>query len=222
MKDLTLSVYDFFAYLASGFVLLWFVSYAFDLPWFAGAGPSGVLLQWIIGSYVIGHVIAHLSSAMIEATVVRRWLGRNESTLFGDVTGWRSRYFPGFFKALPASTQQRVLARATTNGITEPGEGLFYHCFGVVKNDATAFGRMNTFLNLYGFARNISMACLLGIAVLAVGALRPFLRGGAPSYEKQWMILPALVVAIVMFYRYLKFYRHYSLELYVTFAAQQG
>ena len=55
LKDLPFTVYDFFAYLASGCVLLWFVSYAFDLAWLVSANPSTlVLLQWIVAAYVAG------------------------------------------------------------------------------------------------------------------------------------------------------------------------
>ena len=144
---------------------------------------------------------------MIDAIVVRRWLGRNEATVFRETTGRARRWFPGFLTPLPKSVCDRVLARVANAGITEPGEGLFYHCFAMVKKDAIAFSRMNIFLNLYGFARNISMACLLGILMLALGALRPFLQGEAPSYEKQLLILPSLLLAVIMFYRYLKFFR---------------
>lgn len=63
-------------------MLLWFVRYAFDLPWLAVA-PSGlVLLQWIVAAYVIGSRRRALSEAIISYTVVRRWLGRDETTLF--------------------------------------------------------------------------------------------------------------------------------------------
>lgn len=221
MKDLPFTVYDFFAYLASGCVLLWFVTYAFDLRFVGASQSTLLLLQWIVAAYVAGHAVAHLSSAVIEATVVRRWLGRSEATLFCETTGRARRWFPGFFTPLPRSVCDRVLARAAAAKITEPGEGLFYHCFAVVKKDAVAFGRMNTFLNLYGFARNISMACLLGVVMLALGGLRPFLHGEAPSYGKQLLILPSLLLALIMFYRYLKFFRHYSLEMYVTFASPE-
>jgi hypothetical protein len=80
---------------------------------------------------------------------------------------------------------------------------------------------MNTFLNLYGFARNVAMSCALGILALTAGSLLPFVAGGAPDTRKQWLILPVALIGMVMFYRYLKFLRLYALELYVTYAEDQ-
>jgi hypothetical protein len=80
---------------------------------------------------------------------------------------------------------------------------------------------MNTFLNLYGFARNIAMACAVGVLLLTAGALLPFLDGGSPDTTKQWLIVPIAVIGLIMFYRYLKFLRLYAVELYVTYAEDE-
>ena len=218
MKDLPFSVYDFFAYLASGFVVLLIGGYAFDIEALPEKDASSVLLlAWVIAAYVTGHVVAHLSGSLIENSLVRGRLGTN-ATLFASALGWRRRFFGGYLEALPTRVIEQVLARACMS----PGAGLFFHCWAVAKRDPVAFGRMNTFLNLYGFARNISMACALGVLALAVGALRPFLAGGAPDTTKQWLIVPVAAIGLVMFYRYLKFFRLYAVELYVTYAEQNA
>lgn len=88
-----------------------------------------------------------------------------------------------------------------------------------MKSDAVAFGRMNTFINLYGFARNIWMASLLGCTMLIVsGAVLPYLNGASADYERLIALLPTLFVAVIMFYRYLKFHRLYAVEMYTTYA----
>lgn len=217
MKDLPFSVYDFFAYLASGFVVLLIGGYAFDIRALPEKDASSVLLlAWVIAAYVTGHVVAHLSGGLIENAVVRGRLGTN-ATFFASALGWRRRCFRAYLEPLPSRVIERVLARAKMS----PDAGMFFHCWVVARRDPVAFGRMNTFLNLYGFARNIAMACVLGVLALTVGALRPFLAGGPPDVTKQWLIVPVSVIAIVMFYRYLKFLRLYVVELYVTYAEDE-
>ncbi|MDP9190485.1 MAG: hypothetical protein M3P06_02125 [Acidobacteriota bacterium] len=214
MKDLPFSIYDFFAYLASGFVLLLIGGYAFDINALPQKDASSVLLlAWVIAAYVTGHVVAHVSGSVIETTLVRRRLGTN-ATFFSSPLGWRRRFFRGYLEPLPVRVIERVLSRAAI----APDPSLFFHCWALARQDPATFVRMNTFLNLYGFARNIAMACALGVIALTVGALRPFLAGGATDATKQWLIVPVSTIGVVMFYRYLKFLRLYALELYVTYA----
>ncbi|MFH1349886.1 MAG: hypothetical protein ABII26_03025, partial [Pseudomonadota bacterium] len=79
--------------------------------------------------------------------------------------------------------------------------------------------RLNTFLNLYGFSRNISMSGLLAASVLIIGM---FSTGF--STQKMWWIIVALGICIGMFYRYLKFFKHYTEEVFRAYAAmpEQG
>jgi len=217
VKDLPFSVYDFFAYLASGFVVLLIGGYAFDIDALPEKDASSVLLlAWVVTAYVTGHVVAHLSGSVIENGLVRERLG-SSATFFASVLGWRRVLFRSYLEPLPGRVIERVLSRANTS----PDASLFFHCWAVAKRDPVAFGRMNTFLNLYGFARNIAMACALGVMLLTAGALRPFLDGGSPDARKQWLIVPIAVIGLVMFYRYLKFLRLYAVELYVTYAEQE-
>jgi hypothetical protein len=217
MKDLPFSVYDFFAYLASGFVVLVIGAHAFDINALPQKDASSVLLlAWVIAAYITGHVVAHLSAAVIENGFVRQRLG-SDATFFASALGWRRRLFRAYLEPLPSRVIERVLARANMC----PDPSLFFHCWAVAKRDPVAFSRMNTFLNLYGFARNIAMACALGVLALAIGALRVFLAGGSPATDKQWLILPVTATGLIMFYRYLKFLRLYAIELYVTYAEQE-
>ena len=218
MKDPPFSVYDFFAYLASGFVVLLIGGYAFDVDALPEKDASSVLLlAWVVAAYVTGHVVAHLSGSVLENSLVRERLG-SSATFYASALGWRRRLFRGYLEPLPTRVIERVLTRADMS----PDAGLFFHCWAAAKRDPVAFGRMNTFLNLYGFARNIAMACVLGVVALSIGALRPFLAGGAPDTTKQWLIVPVVMIGIVMFYRYLKFLRLYAVELYITYAEQPG
>jgi len=92
-----------------------------------------------------------------------------------------------------------------------------------VKKDKTAYDRMTSFLNLYGFCRNVCTGALIVIPILVCGAFRNVtLNGwqlvGAPHRDLLWWAVAAGVVAVGMFYRYLKFFRQYTIEVFVTYA----
>lgn len=208
MNRIPFSVYDFFGYLASGFVLIAAADRSLGRGWLLGRSldlVSGILLVAI--AYVLGHVVASLSSFLLEWKVTRERLGPPEATLFGGETGtWRARLLPGYYRPLPETTRERVLEKAREKaGIGEPNRALFLHCHSLVKREQMVLERLNSFLNLYGFCRNVSAASVLAVPVL--------LAGGA-----WWWALVAAVVAVAMFQRYLKFFRHYTAEVFVSYA----
>jgi hypothetical protein len=89
-----------------------------------------------------------------------------------------------------------------------------------VKRDQATLERLNSFLNLYGFCRNLSLALILAVPLLLYGALREFdykTLQGINGDRLAWAAV-ALVASIGMFYRYLKFFRHYTVEVFMTYA----
>ena len=108
------SVYDFFGYLASGFLLLAAVDFAFEGGWLLRQDLGAVFgLLWTAVAYIAGHINANIAGYVLERRFVRDILGSPEERLFGkgNVTRW-SGLFPGYFEALPDATQQRVLDQA--------------------------------------------------------------------------------------------------------------
>jgi len=212
------SVYDFFGYLATGFLILVAVAYTTCGIGLLREPPPLVMgFFWLIAAYVVGHVVAHIASAFLEETVLRRGLGSPEEHLLAaKKSGWRARVFPGNFKPFPTATQQRVLKKAQQHGVTASDRSFFFHCHPLVKKDQATLERLNSFLNLYGFSRNLCMALLLTVPLLLYsawwGSDCVFRRG-----PLLWAII-ALVAAIGMFYRYLKFFRHYAVEVFTTYA----
>jgi hypothetical protein len=89
-------------------------------------------------------------------------------------------------------------------GIGEPDRALFLHCHSLVKREQAVLERLNAFLNLYAFCRNVSMASLLSVPLLLVGG--------------EWWLALAAAVALAMFHRYLKFFRHYTADVFVSHA----
>ena len=215
------SDYDFFGYLAAGLVLIMAVDYGFDRGWLANTEPELVpATVCIFIAYVLGHAVAHLSWTLLEENFVRKVLRSPEETLFQErqETAWRY-VFPGFYKPFPPETRDRILRRAKPAGFDKPGRALFFHCHPVVMRQEACRTRLSTFLNLYGFARNVSFASLFAAVVLVIA----FFRQTPASQETlaKDMLLwatAAIFVAIVMFYRYLKFFRFYTAEVFRTYA----
>jgi hypothetical protein len=210
------SVYDFFGYLATGFVVLVSIDLSCGGAWLAKDSISPLsALFLILLAFVVGHLVAHIAGVLLENLFVRRLLRSPEEHVFGVAeTSWRSRLFPGNFKPLPEAIQVRIRARAEEYGAPISERALFLHCHAVVKNQPTTLDRLNTFLVQYGFCRNISMAFAWAALVLVLGRLW---CPSTPVPLFPWLPL-ALVLSVGMFYRYLKFFRHYTIEVFTSYA----
>jgi hypothetical protein len=221
MEKIPFSIYDFFGYLSSGFILL----IAFDVVFVDGnilnqdvSLAFGIFL--VVVAYIAGQITANISGYLIEEKFVRNILGEPPAILFSTDTknNWKN-IFPGFYRPLPKTTQDRVLLRAKTQAsINEPGPALFYHCFSKVKNNEITLNRLNTFLNLYGFCRNISMSLFIAFVALLSNFIYRRIAGFSYNITFMWWGLAAGVAAVGMLYRYLKFFRQYSLEVFTTYA----
>ncbi|MGO9607062.1 MAG: hypothetical protein ACLQAT_27340 [Candidatus Binataceae bacterium] len=62
------------------------------------------------------------------------------------------------------------------------------------------------------------MASLLAAIILFAGALWSWHSGQDNSAPRLYWAGRAMVVAVGMLYRYLKFFRHYTVEVFVTYA----
>jgi hypothetical protein len=216
------SIYDFFGYLSSGFAVLAAVDYASGAKWlFADSVPLGFALLVLLVAYVTGHVVAHVASVVLEHGFVRKVLRSPEEHLLATVTSstrWRW-LFPGNFAPLPKEIRTRVLAKAAAAGAGSEPRALFFHCHARVKGDDATLARLNAFLNLYGFCRNLAMAVLLAGFVLAGTTI---IRAAWPlsAESRNSLLIGALCLPLsyVLLLRYLKFFRHYTLEVFVAYA----
>ncbi len=221
MSRIPFGVYDFFGYLASGFLVL----AALDLVFTDGAVLKSNMqllpgLFWLVVAYVTGHIVANMSSFLLERLLVQRLLGRPHQLLFEVPARKRwTRLFPGYHEPLPQETRERVLKKAGERaGITGPGPALFFHCFASVRGDEDARRRLDSFLSLYGFSRNVATAAVIAVLVLAAEIIPMESVGVAlRSVEFRWAIVAA-IAAVGLLYRYLKFFRLYSVEVFVRYA----
>ena len=216
---LPISVYDFFGYIASGFLLLAAVEFGFDGNWLVEREwKPGLIGLYVPLAYIIGHIVASLASHFLEHNFVRKCLGPSEELLLGSEPKARAVWkwlFWSFFKPFSPKTKERIMEAAKAEGLTEVNRALYDHAFEVAKQDKTTFDRMNAFLNLYGFCRNVSFSLLLALLVIAVSGVwyAVFLDMKTPDTQKISVGVLCVVGSVGMFYRYLKFYRLYTIEV---------
>jgi hypothetical protein len=219
MNKIPFSVYDFFGYLAPGFVLLAAFDFSSDGGWLLRDNQSvAMVFFWIAVAYFIGHLIAHISSILLEDVLVRRILTSPEVTLFiHRKTRWRY-IFPGFYRQLPPETAKRVLQKASQiEAHLQPGRGLFFHCHAIVKHQSAVLERLTTFLNLYGLCRNVSLSSFLAAGILGFGSYWSYAHC-LNFWPKLYWSVAALILSFGMLYRYLKFFRLYTVEVFVSYA----
>lgn len=208
--------YDFWAYLSAGFMLL------FALDQAAGTKllmrDNWTVVQGVIAvtvAYTVGHLVASLSALLFEKGLVAKLLGYPRIVLFGKPKAWKwvRKLLPAYFAPLPKETQQAVLDKATKAGISYPGEALFWPAHTYGRSDVAVAARLDNFLNQFGFCRNSALVGLLDAAIFYWSYLRP---GGPP--EHLWWACVAFFIGLGMTLRYLKFYRHFAVEVFTSWA----
>jgi hypothetical protein len=183
------------------------------------------VFAWIIIAYVLGHVSGQISSTLLEKGLVKRGLGYPSSVLFRneardarDLTPWQKRLkwlFPGYFEPLPKEICDIVRKNVKKNAGIARHSARFMYCDARVKrNDLTA-AALTIFLGLYGFARNVCIASAAAAGLLVVGAIAHHENWDL----KLWLAGAAVVIAVFLLYRYLKFLRVYALEMFSAYAA---
>jgi hypothetical protein len=208
--------YDFWAYLSAGFLLL----FALDQ-----VGGTKLLMRdsWTVVqaatavsvAYVVGQLVASLSSLLFEKLLVGKLLGYPRDVLFGQPRAWKwiRKLMPGYFEPLPEPTRNAALEKGPKAGTSKPGEALFWPAHAYGRSTPGLAARMDNFLNLYGFCRNIALVGFIDAAVFYWSYLQPT----GPAEHLLWARF-ALVIGIGMTLRYLKFFRHFALEVFTSFA----
>ncbi|MFQ5695240.1 MAG: hypothetical protein ACE5HB_04555 [Terriglobia bacterium] len=217
MERLPFDPYDFFGYLASGLLAVVGMDLTLGFPRVLGQDlkvvDSAVLL---LGIYVTGQIIATPAKALLEDGLVEKVLCRPSINLFRERRPWiRGLLFPGFYKPFPEHTRRKVLSRAKSEDVRDTGEALFLHVRyspQILRNEKL-MAKLDTFINKYGFTRNLAFTSL------AVGIALAVKTGFAPNPELTRYAATALVAGVFLLYRYLKFFRQYSYEMFNNYAS---
>jgi hypothetical protein len=218
MDKLPFAPYDFFGYLASGFALLAGMQLAFGFPPIFGRQQTVVeSLFLLLIVYVVGHVLATPAKAFWEDLVVDRLLRRPNINLLRDKRPLlRGLLFPGYYKPLPSAIRSAILDRAHSEGVQGEGEELFLHVrySPDIRSDEKLIGRLDAFRNQYGFNRNLSFTGIL------VGCILMARAHFVHVAEMRFYGMGAIALGLLLFYRYLKFFRQYSYELFNHYRPQ--
>ena len=216
MSRIPFDPYDFFGYLASGLLLIVGMDLVLGFPHVFGRDFKMVeTILLVFGMYIGGQLVATPAKAILEDTLVDKLLRRPNVNLFREKGPWiRWFLFPGFYKPLPKEIRDRIRSRIASEKAPAAGEALFlfvrYHA-DILCNEKL-LARLDTFLSRYGFARNLAFTSLVVGAALLVKS-----RFGSDPHLVRYA-WTALVVGILLFYRYLKFFRQYSFELFNTYS----
>jgi hypothetical protein len=210
--NMPFGVYDFFAHVASGTVAIAGFGLA-TKRWISPSVNTLEVLLFAIVAYTVGQLLAQVGSTLLESALVRRALGPPEIRLFERKAGTLAFVFPGFHEPLDAESVRRVTRRLEGEGASlEPGRAMFMYCWARARAEEDARKRLDSFLYLYGFSRNMAVA-LLGAALM--------LLGGPPEVDgiaTTWIALGSAAAAVVLIYRYLKYFRLYTQEVFIRYA----
>lgn len=221
------SDYDVFAYVASGLAALVVWDIGFATHYVLGAEwtvASGALT--IAAAYIVGQILASPSGWLIERQFVHHVLFRPSVVLLDSrPIGWRRllkvTLLQDYYTPLDGGLRRRIRERATTErGQEVSGEAVFWCAYPVAKKDSTAYVRMDGFLKLYGFCRNMAFVGLFGALLVAGDAVLEWMRSGWAAHVEQqlrWALI-AVLIGVGMLHRYLKFFRLYGVEVFIAYS----
>lgn len=215
--------YDFYAYLTAGMVILAAVDRVFLGSMLANQAQWTIVngAFWTAIAYLVGQILAIPSSALLEHLVARKLLRAPSRILLGlDTPRWREHAVRVFFGAreydpLPAPSRSSIL-RKVAAGLEVPLSGVdaetAYHCaFPHARGVTDSATRLDNFLNQYGMCRNVSFASLLATGLMTWHAIKT----GA---QLDWVLaIAALILAVGLFGRFIKFYAAYAREVFRTY-----
>jgi hypothetical protein len=225
-KVLRFSDYEIFAYVATGFGAMLVSDVAFGTHWILGAQWSvSEALAVLLAAYVAGHILAWPAAWSLERHFVRRFLGPPYRALFSDepsgpLARFKQHMFPDYFTPLDQRIRRRLEAKVHDEGhSTDSEESMFWTAFARAKRDPLTYARLEGFLKLYGFCRNIAFVGFAGAALLISQAiwLMCYDWSAVDVLDRFSWGFGALVIGVAMTYRYLKFQRLYSLEIFVGY-----
>ncbi len=238
MKAIPFSFYDFFGYLAPGFLALGVFDLVFLNQKLYHADKSKIAF-WVFlvgGAYLIGHVLAFFSYLFYERHIVGKWLQKPAiNLLLNRNAGLGGKLFRQYFDSFPKQIRKKILEKADgenlkipqlheaslsdkkyknkeiTDTIKRDLKALYLHAYSLAKLNELAMAQQDTFLKLYGFARNISLSSLIVIPFIVYQSIRCF--------SQNWHLLIIFpITGIDMFYVYLKFYRWHTRELFLAYS----
>lgn len=217
--------YDFYAYLTAGMIVLVSLDYGFN--------ESEIILrkEWpfvhvvfiFAMAYLAGQIVAILASILLEHWIARKILRPPVAVImnlgkpvFGE--HFIGRWIVGrHYEPLTENIRSIILievAKHLERGVENinDSEDVFQVAFPVARTVPDAATRMDNFLKMYGFSRNVALSGLLGVGALLYQA------EASNEDSLYWWALLVTTCSIIMFGRFLKFYAAYGKEVLCTYA----
>lgn len=215
--------YDFYAYITSGVILIATIDYALGGSALVGRTEWSIVqgVFWTMISYVVGHVVAGLSSFVMEQMLLKKVFTSPVQTILGlKQSRWFElpfRYlFAREFSPFPQVTSDKIKSKlATTIGVDSPAledpETLFQTAFSLARYAKDSEQRLSQFMNLYGLCRNVAFVGLIATVLLWFHACQ------TKSPTDAGMAWAAFALALGMFGRFIKFYSAFTREVLRAF-----
>ncbi len=213
MDRLPFDPYDFFGYLASGLLMIIGMQFIFGFPNVLGKDLKVVdLAALILAVYVAGQVVAGPAKAILEDLIVDKIMKRPSINLFRIKRPWlRWLLFPGFYRPLPSAVQDRIrekLRKQHSDVSDSEARFIIVRYSPEIRNDENVLKKLDSFRDKYGFNRNLSFTSLLVAAALFIKVR--FIWD--PVLFRYGLV--GVILGVLLFYRYLKFFRQYSYEMF--------
>lgn len=170
--------------------------------------------------YIIGHMIAAISSFFIETNFNKRFLSYPSVNLFDEGRrSWIQKRFKNYTKSFDNDfiNDYKKIFKSRFNLTDCNSKELFWLSFAdVSKNSPVGFSRTSHFLTLYGFNRNIAATFFIyiGLRVLAV-----FLFNSEFTCTNLVIMIFYALFGLIMIKNYLKLYKRQCTEVIYQFYA---
>ncbi|KPL00231.1 MAG: hypothetical protein AMJ91_05060 [candidate division Zixibacteria bacterium SM23_73_3] len=186
-----------------------FILLLHESPWF-------ISLFGLLVAYLLGHVLAALSSYFVERLLVQSWLKYPTENMFGLSGKKKVFFFRNFRRSHSPNFIAQFKSQFETHfkiPLSSPNDIFWITWSFVAHNCPIAFARSSHFLNLYAFSRNLSMTFLMAALLLFVFELFSCLT-------VHWLlILLYCLIAVILYWNYLKLLRRLNDEVYRSFYA---
>lgn len=223
-KLLRFSDYDIFGCLSTGLAALVLCDLLVGTHLVLGAQWSvadGVVVTCT--SYIVGQILAAPAAWLLERQITYKLLGRPISLLLQarPALGVRAvlskSLLDEYFTPLPPPIRRQI--RTTAGAHAHDSEALFHAAMAGTKELTLVRAKMETFLRLYGFCRNVAFASLAGaVALIIKWGIELLSVGWAAALPTLALAGAALLIGVGLFHRYLKFLRLHTLTLLSNYA----
>lgn len=236
MDNLTSSqnLYTIFGYLFPGFLLVTLFVIDVDLNSFLNNKNEELKIESILNffsqgtmsdfkiipffifmffCYLMGHIISAISSIIIERIIVKNMLGYPSENLLKECN---KKEYLDFKKPFSKSFIKKLKQKIESKFNVKDENEYYWLCYTSILNEKPHLtNRIQHFVNLYGFSRNITAAFFIYV-FLRISILTWCIN---IDFDKYTLLINFIFVfcGILMFWNYLKLFKRQAVDIYITF-----